>query len=81
MSLTSIDAALSGLSEFFSNGLGNFSVDASCDLVCALRHMAPPATNVIECKRGSEASDLELAIREFTSQSHINYCNSSFNHT
>ena len=71
VSLTSIDAAFSGLSEFYSNGLGNISVDASCDLVSALRHMAPPATNVIEYKRGSEVSDLELAIREFIPQSHI----------
>ena len=71
VSLTSIDAAFSGLSHFFSNGLGNISVDASCDLVSALRHMAPPATNVIEYKRGSEVSDLELAIREFIPQSHI----------
>ena len=39
--------------------------------VSALRHMAPPVTNVIEYKRGSEVSDLELAIREFIPQSHI----------
>ena len=71
MNLTSVDAAFSSLSKFFSNGLDNISVDASCDLVSALRHMAPPATNVVQYKRGGRMLGLELVIRELISRNFI----------
>ena len=80
MSLTSVDAAFSSLSKFFSNGggssffgLDNIRVDASCDLVSALRHMAPPATNVVQYKGGGRMLDLESAIRELISQLHLHF--------
>ena len=67
MSLTSVDAAFSSLTKFFSNG-GGGSVDASCDLVSALRHMAPPVTNVVQYKKDGTMLGLESGIRYSTSE-------------
>ena len=66
VSLSSVDAAFTSLSNFYSGGgrESAVSVESSCDLVSSLRHLAPPATHVVQYGRGGEAPGLESAIRE-----------------